>query len=171
MLLRIAENISKFPAHAAAILTSTVIECHRSGLRQSAFAHAVVLMRPEHRPNIDEKYKKKIEGIIVILPQMSLPQVSEDFSFTFSPLSGIVRRPPPKKGDEEGEPQPEVTPCPYCSSGVLETELYCSQCKSSLPYCVATGYHVVGDDLTACPQCHFPGLRSEMIRLAQVRYN
>ena len=75
MLLRIAENISKFPAHAAAILTSTVIECHRSGLRQSAFAHAVVLMRPEHRPNIDEKYKKKIEGIIVVLPQMSLPQV------------------------------------------------------------------------------------------------
>ena len=30
MLLRVANNISKFPAHIIPILTSTVIECHRS---------------------------------------------------------------------------------------------------------------------------------------------
>ena len=29
MLLRVANNISKFPAHIIPILTSTVIECHR----------------------------------------------------------------------------------------------------------------------------------------------
>ena len=29
MLLRVANNISKFPAHAVPILTSSVIECHR----------------------------------------------------------------------------------------------------------------------------------------------
>ena len=64
MLLRISQNISKFPAHAVPILTSTVIECARSGLRSAAFANAAVLMRPEHRQAIDEKYKKKIEGTI-----------------------------------------------------------------------------------------------------------
>ena len=62
MLLRIAQNISKFPAHIVPILTSTVIECHRSGLRYSAFNYAAMLMRPEHRQQIDDKYKKKIEG-------------------------------------------------------------------------------------------------------------
>ena len=31
MLLRVANNISKFPSHVVPILTSTVIECHRSG--------------------------------------------------------------------------------------------------------------------------------------------
>ena len=31
ILLRVAKNISKFPAHVVPILTSTVIECHRSG--------------------------------------------------------------------------------------------------------------------------------------------
>ena len=66
------------------------------------------------------------------------------------------------------EPQPNLTPCPYCSTEVLESELYCSSCKSSLPYCVATGYHVVGNDLTACPQCRFPAFRSQMLKLAQV---
>ena len=80
---------------------------------------------------------------------------------------GIVRRPPPKS-EAGSEPQPDLTPCPYCSTEVLESELYCSSCKSSLPYCVATGYHVVGNDLTACPQCRFPAFRSQMLKLAQV---
>ncbi len=46
------------------ILTSTVIECHRSGLRNSSFSYAAMLMRPEYREKVDLKYKKKIEGIV-----------------------------------------------------------------------------------------------------------
>ena len=46
------------------ILTSTVIKCHQSGLRDSAFSYAAMLMRPEYRDKIDLKYKKKIEGIV-----------------------------------------------------------------------------------------------------------
>ena len=64
MLLRVAANISKFPAHVVPVLTTTVIECHRSGLKNSAFTHAATLMRPEDRKDIDEKYRKKIEAII-----------------------------------------------------------------------------------------------------------
>merc|ERR1719210_921662 len=60
MLIRVANNISKFPSHIVPILTSTVIECHRSGLKNSAFTYAAMLMRPEYRKDIDEKYKKKI---------------------------------------------------------------------------------------------------------------
>ena len=139
MLHRIAQNISKFPAHVVQILTSTVIECHRSGLKNSAFSYAAMLMRPEHRQKIDEKYKKKIEG--------------------------IVRRPPQKNAENE-EP-PKLTPCPYCSAEVLESELYCGQCKNNLPFCIATGYHIISTDLTVCSNCHFPGFRTELMRLAQ----
>ncbi|XP_031560697.1 WD repeat-containing protein 19-like [Actinia tenebrosa] len=64
MLIRVANNISKFPAHIVPILTSTVIECHRSGLRNSSFSYAAMLMRPEYRQKIDLKYKKKIEQIV-----------------------------------------------------------------------------------------------------------
>merc|ERR1712023_241400 len=37
MLLRVAKNISKFPCHIVPILTRTVIECQRAGLKDSAY--------------------------------------------------------------------------------------------------------------------------------------
>lgn len=46
------------------ILTSTVIECQRAGLKASAFSFAAMLMRPEYRQHIDSKWKKKIEQIV-----------------------------------------------------------------------------------------------------------
>lgn len=64
LLIRVANNISKFPTHIVPILTSTVIECQRSGLKSSAFSYAAMLMRPEYRNAIDLKYKKKIESIV-----------------------------------------------------------------------------------------------------------
>ena len=82
MLIRVANNISRFPSRkkfvwfwihdgliivyidTVPILTSTVIECHRSGLRNSAFTYATMLMRPEYRQEIDAKWKKKIEQIV-----------------------------------------------------------------------------------------------------------
>ncbi len=134
MLLRVAKNISRFPSHTVPILTSTVIECHRSGLLESAFSYASVLMRPEHRAEIDEKYRKKFEGIV---------------------------RKRPGRGEKgvSNEDPPRSTPCPYCSHQVPEPDLYCPQCKSNLPYCIATGYHVVAGDLSVCPACRFPGFR------------
>jgi len=64
MLIRVSKNISKFPSHVVEILTSTVIECLRGGLRASAYEYACILMRPEHRSKINPKFKKKIEGIV-----------------------------------------------------------------------------------------------------------
>ncbi|XP_046853283.1 WD repeat-containing protein 19-like [Xenia sp. Carnegie-2017] len=64
MLIRVSNNISKFPTHIVPILTSTVIECHRASLRNSSFSYAAMLMRPEYRKEVDLKYKKKIEQIV-----------------------------------------------------------------------------------------------------------
>lgn len=64
LLIRVAHNISKFPSHVVPILTSTVVECHRAGLKTSAFSYAAMLMRPEYRSDIDARYKKKIEAIV-----------------------------------------------------------------------------------------------------------
>lgn len=52
MLIRAAKNISKFPAHVVPILTSTVIECQRAGLKKTSFEYASMLMRPEYRPQV-----------------------------------------------------------------------------------------------------------------------
>ena len=50
---------------------------------------------------------------------------------------------------------------------VPESDLYCSQCKRSLPYCIATGYHITPTDLTMCPECKFPASRSELLKLVE----
>lgn len=47
------------------ILTSTVIECQRAGLKASAYEYASqLIMNPEHRNAMDAKYKRKIEAIV-----------------------------------------------------------------------------------------------------------
>lgn len=140
LLIRVANNISKFPSHIVPILTSTVIECSRAGLKTSAFNYAAILMRSEYRSQIDPKYCKKIEA--------------------------IVRK--PAKGQkmgcfiEEKEPQ---APCPICNSLMPQYDLNCEQCKSFLPFCIATGRHIVKDDLTVCPNCDFPAILTEFSAL------
>uniref|UniRef100_A0A0L8I442 Anaphase-promoting complex subunit 4 WD40 domain-containing protein n=2 Tax=Octopus bimaculoides TaxID=37653 RepID=A0A0L8I442_OCTBM len=64
LLVRVANNISKFPSHIIPILTTTVIQCHRAGLRNSSFSYAAMLLRDEYQRDIDPKLKKKIEGIV-----------------------------------------------------------------------------------------------------------
>ncbi|XP_039203284.1 WD repeat-containing protein 19 isoform X1 [Crotalus tigris] len=137
MLIRVANNISKFPSHIVPILTSTVIECHRAGLKKSAFSFAAMLMRPEYRNQIDPKYKRRIET--------------------------LVRRP----DTSEGEGEEPTTPCPYCEFMLPECELLCPGCKNNLPYCIATGRHMARDDWTLCPRCEFPALYSDFKNLLQ----
>ncbi|XP_051161969.1 WD repeat-containing protein 19 [Leptopilina boulardi] len=137
MLIRVANNISKFPSHIVPILTSTVIECHRAGFRNAAFNYAAMLMRPEYRSQIDVKYSKKIEAIV---------------------------RKPPRGNEYESEDEP-LTPCPYCKNKLPETEVTCDKCKNTIPFCIATGRHIIEGDFTVCPQCDLPAIRSEFMRI------
>lgn len=53
LLVRVSRDISKFPKHMVPILTSTVIECHRAGLKKTAFEYASLLMRQEYRQEVN----------------------------------------------------------------------------------------------------------------------
>ena len=137
MLLRVAKHISKFPSHVVPILTSTVIECHRAGLKGAAFEHASTLVRPEHRGQLKEEVKRKIEAIV---------------------------RKPGEKTDVE-EPQ---TPSPFDPGVRLpETALECPSTRNTIPYCIATGRHIVLTDLTVCPSCEFPASFSAFTKLME----
>ncbi|KAG7313919.1 hypothetical protein KOW79_022415 [Hemibagrus wyckioides] len=135
MLIRVSNNISKFSTHIVPILTSTVIECHRAGLKNSAYEFASMLARPEYRSHIDPKYKKKIEA--------------------------MVRRPDTSEVEEEN------SPCPYCGFSLPECGLLCPGCKNNLPYCIATGRHMVKEDWCVCPHCSFPALYSQFTQLLE----
>jgi len=126
MLLRVAQNISKFPAHTVNILTSTVVECARAGLKASAYEYSVVLMRPEHRPNVNADLKKKIEA--------------------------IVRR----RNEDKTEPPEETSPCPISAQPLAVTQLESPATRDQIPMCIITGRHMVLDDWCFCPISKFP---------------
>lgn len=95
------------------ILTSTVIECQRAGLKNSSFSFAAMLMRPETRGQIDERYKKKIEAIV------RKPQKSEEEE---------KRSPCPFCSTAIEETSLECAQCqnslPYCIATVIYSPLF-----------------------------------------------
>ncbi|XP_077544266.1 intraflagellar transport protein Oseg6 [Haemaphysalis longicornis] len=133
LLERVANSISRFPAHTVPILTSAVVECQRAGLKNSAFGYASTLMRPEYRSQIDAKYKKKVEA--------------------------IVRKP------HREQAEATQSPCPLCGCSLADMELLCPGCSADLPFCLATGRHVLRDDFTTCPACTFPAIHSQFQEL------
>ena len=53
------------------------------------------------------------------------------------------------------------TASPFDPSARLpETGLECPSTKNTIPYCIATGRHIVLSDLCLCPSCSFPALYS-----------
>mmetsp|Transcript_37995 Transcript_37995/g.88783 ORF Transcript_37995/g.88783 Transcript_37995/m.88783 type:complete len:1377 (+) Transcript_37995:70-4200(+) len=137
MLLRVAKNIQQFPAHIVPILTSAVIECQRAKLSSEAYQYACTLMRPEHRQQISEQYKKKIEN--------------------------IVRKPV----EDKQETNEESYPCMYCDFSLLASQLDCPNCKNISPFCIVSGMRMVKDDWSYCPHCLFPAKRSLLSQVAQ----
>ncbi|KAL4704097.1 hypothetical protein ACJJTC_016355 [Scirpophaga incertulas] len=138
LLLRTAADVSFFPTlqHQVSILTSTVIECGRAGLKHQAQHWARVLMQPEYRLQIDQKYIKKIESVVRHAPR------------------------------EPAAIEP-TSPCPVCEAATPVAALRCGRCEAELPMCLASGLHIVKDDLTACPECDFPAIFSEFREILQ----
>jgi WD repeat-containing protein 19 len=138
VLLRVAKNIQQFPSHVVPILTSCVIECQKAHMKREAYQYACTLVKPEYRPQIGEAYKKKIEN--------------------------TVRKP---VKDEDAVDVEQSSPCPYCSSPLLESKLDCDTCKNIIPFCILTGMHMLKDDWSFCPRCQFPARLSSMTELAK----
>lgn len=60
---------------------------------------------------IDEKYKKKIESVI---------------------------RKSPRAGSQSDDVITRTEPCPYCGLDLPMTSLTCTNCKSTIPFCIAS---------------------------------
>jgi len=144
MLIRVANNISKFPSHIVQILTSTVVECHRAGLRHSSFSYAAMLMRPEYRSQIDLKYKKKIEQIVRKPDKTEEDEPTDPCPYCSYPLAQTKLECPECKNNipycivtGRHMIKDDWANCPNCSFPAI-----CSEFKALLE----------GDD-TNCPMC------------------
>ena len=138
LLIRVSNNISKFPNNVVDFLTLTVIECQRSNFKKTALEIARKLVfNAEHKLKIQDAYKKKIDA--------------------------MVRRP-----TKEQDIELESSPCPHCNNDVPNTELDCVHCKNWIAYCIITGTHMTRNDWSECPHCHFPAKYSALLNFINV---
>ena len=92
---------------AVGILTSTVIECYKSGLTATALTACFTVMKPEYRSTLN-------------------PDFYEKFEF-------IVRK--YGKGDVE-DIEDLISPCPNCDADMPNYDLFCSECHVEIPFCL-----------------------------------
>lgn len=130
---------------ATQILTTLVIECQRAGYPKTALKYAQLLMKPENREKVDAKFRRKIETLV-------------------RKSAGVVVTPE----ELAKEVAPQATPCPHCSLPVAEDRFTCFSCNGQLPFCLASGMHVLREDLTQCPACRFPAIMSALLSLLSV---
>ncbi|KRY60331.1 WD repeat-containing protein 19 [Trichinella britovi] len=148
LLIRIAENINDFAMHAVQIYTLTAIECWYSGMKSTAYKWAAVLMRPNYKESIDSRYKKTIETIIRQVKDLI-------FVVLMKILNLIIRK------REDTDDSEMKTPCPYCKAQLAESELKCTCCKNTIPFCIASGKHISDSEITVCIHCGFPAISAE----------
>jgi WD repeat-containing protein 19 len=98
-------------------------------------------MKTEYREQIDVKFKRKIETLVRKSAGSQL------------------------KTEDSSQIDTTHTSCPYCDNEVIDTELLCHNCRNTIPFCIATGLHIVANDLTVCPNCQFPAILSQLLKI------
>lgn len=157
LLVRVAKNISKFPAHVVPILTSTVIECQRASMKKTAYEYACVLMRPEYRNNITADYKRKIENIV---------RKNAGAAATSRTQNGTATGGSDSTATPTEDPE-DVSSCPFCGTAGSVADLECTKCMNVIPYCIVTGMRMRLGDWTQCPRCEFPATQTAMLQYVQ----
>ncbi|KAI6188531.1 hypothetical protein M3Y98_00364900 [Aphelenchoides besseyi] len=76
-------------------------------------------------------------------------------------LETIVR-----KADNVNDKPEVMTACPECATDTREFDLACAGCKSTIPYCIVTGKHIIANDFAVCASCGMPGFYSEFQQLS-----
>jgi len=77
------------------------------------------------------------------------PEFINDVNPKFKKKIEASARKPVKIDDE----QENLTLCPSCQFQIPETQLYCTNCKTNLPFCIASGKHMVLNEWSSCPNC------------------
>ncbi|KRZ88049.1 WD repeat-containing protein 19 [Trichinella sp. T8] len=75
--------------------------------------------------------------------------------------AAVLMRPNYKESIDNTDDSEMKTPCPYCKAQLAESELKCTCCKNTIPFCIASGKHISDSEITVCIHCGFPAISAE----------
>ena len=87
LLNKVSKNIIQFPAHAANILTTTIVKAMRADLKGLAYNWAIVVFRPEYKGQIPEKYVDKIKKVAMKPINEEVPEPKSPCPFCKEPVA------------------------------------------------------------------------------------
>lgn len=121
----------------------------RAAARLSAFkVHTVQVLTSAVIECQRAGYKRTAHGYAM---QLMRPEYRNEVNPKFRrKIEALVRHP----RDEEADT--ELTPCPVCAARIGAYALSCPACKSQLPMCIASGQHILAEELCTCPHCAWP---------------
>eukprot|EP00592_Proboscia_alata_P010792 CAMPEP_0194365242 /NCGR_PEP_ID=MMETSP0174-20130528/13242_1 /TAXON_ID=216777 /ORGANISM="Proboscia alata, Strain PI-D3" /LENGTH=1418 /DNA_ID=CAMNT_0039139787 /DNA_START=461 /DNA_END=4717 /DNA_ORIENTATION=+ len=139
LLLRVAKFASGLPQHKIRILISTVIECQKGCLRDSAREWATHICSSQDLKKELNRQPKKLK----------------------TKIQSVVRRSNHGGAKEKKE---MLSACPISGSPIPVTQLECPVTKDMIPMCVCSGRHMELDDWCICPNSGLPALYSHYKR-------
>jgi WD repeat-containing protein 19 len=98
------------------------------------------------------------QACVLIRPE-NIDQIPPKFK---TRIESIARR--PVKTDDPAE---ELTPCPFCKFHIPEYTLDCPNCKRNLPFCCASGKHMVLQDWSSDPPSKMPANYQELKKMLE----
>jgi len=101
---------------AIGILTSTIIENYKCGLKDTAISACYIIMKPEYRRELAPEFKEKFEFIV---------------------------RKYGKSKTESVDIDDLISACPNCSSDLPNYDLHCNICSTEIPYCIVSVRNMV----------------------------
>lgn len=95
---------------------------------------------------------------ILVRPE-NIDQVAPKFK---KKVESIARK--PVKTDDDPEP---LSLCPHCNFSLPESQLDCPNCKNNIPFCIASGKHMILSEWSACPACKMCAIYSEFKKVLE----
>lgn len=98
------------------------------------------------------------QSCILVRPE-NIDQVNPKFK---KKIEAIARKPV----KQEDDPEPRSA-CPHCQFQIPESCLDCMNCKNTIPFCIASGKHMIVSDWSVCPSCKLCANYSDFKKLLE----
>eukprot|EP00593_Proboscia_inermis_P012626 CAMPEP_0171324090 /NCGR_PEP_ID=MMETSP0816-20121228/115967_1 /TAXON_ID=420281 /ORGANISM="Proboscia inermis, Strain CCAP1064/1" /LENGTH=347 /DNA_ID=CAMNT_0011822929 /DNA_START=1 /DNA_END=1045 /DNA_ORIENTATION=- len=166
LLLRVAKFASGLPQHKIRILISTVIECQKGCLRDSAREWATNIcssqdLKKELNNNKKTQDSAREWATHICSSQDLKKELNRQPKKLKTKIQSVVRRSNHGGAKEKKE---MLSACPISGSPIPVTQLECPVTKDMIPMCVCSGRHMELDDWCICPNSGLPALYSHYKR-------